>query len=166
MERVVQSNHIVFNQLEKFKEENAILKDRNDDLKSKIKADAKDFEILKYKVNEQHQIVDLAYEIVEDKTKECAEKQKELVDAQVKIVELNRRLEQFRCSSFNLNHLLNSQRNYKDLTGLGYSDVPPTHEFEGRTRVTSYSAMKEEDKKMYEAENKALSAITIPMPIF
>ena len=42
--------------------------------------------------------------------------------------------------------------------------VPPTHEFEGRARVTSYSAMKEEDKRMYEAENKALSAITMCLP--
>ena len=42
--------------------------------------------------------------------------------------------------------------------------VPPMHEFEGRARVTSYSAMKEEDKKMYEAENKALSAITMCLP--
>ena len=42
--------------------------------------------------------------------------------------------------------------------------VPPTHEFEGRTRITSYSAMKEEDKRMYEAENKALSAITMCLP--
>ena len=33
-------------------------------------------------------------------------KQKELVDAQVTIVELNRHLEQFRSSSFNLNHPL------------------------------------------------------------
>ena len=125
MERVVESNHIVSVQLEKFKEESVILKNRNDDLKSKIKADAKDLETLKDKVNEQRQIIDLAYETVEDKAKECAAKQKELVDAQVKIVELNRRLEQFRSSSFNLNHLLNSQRNSNDLTGLGYNEVPP-----------------------------------------
>ena len=67
----------------------------------------------------------MAYETVEDKTKECASKQKELTDAQVKVVELNRRFEQFRSSSFNLNHLLSSQRNSHDLRGLGYNEVPP-----------------------------------------
>ena len=59
-------------QLDKFKEENAILKERNNELKTKIKADAKDLKTLKDKVNEQLQIIDLAYETVEDKTKECA----------------------------------------------------------------------------------------------
>ena len=97
-------------QLDKLKEENVILKQRSNDLKNKIKADEKDLRTLKYKVNEQLQIIDLAYETVEDKTKECASKQKELVDAHVKVVELNRHFEQFRSSSFNLNLLLNSQR--------------------------------------------------------
>ena len=76
-------------------------------------------------MNEQLQIIDLAYETVEDKAKECASKQKELADAQVKVVVLNRRFEQFRSSSFNLNHLLNSQTTSHDLIGLGYNEVPP-----------------------------------------
>ena len=37
--------------------------------------------------------------------------------------------------------------------------VPPTH-----LRVTSYYAMNDDDKRMYEAENKALSAITMCLP--
>ena len=42
--------------------------------------------------------------------------------------------------------------------------ILPTHKFEGRARVTYYLAMKEEDKRMYEVENKALSAITMCLP--
>ena len=95
IDRVVESNHKMSTQLEKFKQENAILKERNEDLKTKIKADSKDLEALKDKVNEQLQIIDLAYETVEDKAKECASKQKELADSQVKVAELNRRFEQF-----------------------------------------------------------------------
>ena len=37
--------------------------------------------------------------------------------------------------------------------------VPPIVEFNSSRKVTSYSAMKDEDKKMFEAENKAYSAI-------
>ena len=95
VDMVVESNHKVSVQLDKFKEENTILKERNEDLKTKIKADSKDLKALKEKVNEQLQIIDLAYETVEDKAKERASKQKELVDAQVKVVELNRRFKQF-----------------------------------------------------------------------
>ena len=42
--------------------------------------------------------------------------------------------------------------------------VPPTHIFQDRNRVTSYAAMNDNDKRMYEAENKALSAITMCLP--
>ena len=44
IDRVVESNHVVSNQLEKYKEENVILKQRNNDLKTKLKADSKDLE--------------------------------------------------------------------------------------------------------------------------
>ena len=83
IDRVVKSNHVVSNQLEKLKEENAILKEQNNNLNTKIKADSKDLVALKDKINEQLQIIDLAYQTVEDKTKEFASKQKELVDSQV-----------------------------------------------------------------------------------
>ena len=43
--------------------------------------------------------------------------------------------------------------------------MPPIVEFEGSKKVTSYSAMKDEDKKMFEAENKAYSAITMCLPL-
>ena len=43
--------------------------------------------------------------------------------------------------------------------------VPPSMEFEGSRKVTSYSAMKDEDNKMFEAENKAYSAITMCLPL-
>ena len=48
-----------------------------------------------------------------------------MADSQVKVAELYIKFEQFRSSSFNLNHLLNSQRNSKDFTSLGYSEVSP-----------------------------------------
>ena len=70
IDRVVESNHVVSNQLEKLKEENAILKEQNNYLNTKIKADSKDLVALKDKINEQLQIIDLAYQTVEDKTKE------------------------------------------------------------------------------------------------
>ena len=108
IDRVVESNHEVSSQLEKLKEENAILRQRNNDLNDKVKADSKDLIVLKDKINEQLQIIDLAYLTVEDKTKEFASKQKELADSQVKVAELNRKFEQFKSSSFNLNRLLNS----------------------------------------------------------
>ena len=43
--------------------------------------------------------------------------------------------------------------------------VPPSVEFKGSRKVTSYSAMKDEDKKIFEAENKVYSAITMCLPL-
>ena len=44
----------------------------------------------------------------------------------------------------------------------GYTN--PTHDFEGRPRVTAYVNMQENDKKMYEAEKRALAAIKMSLP--
>ena len=77
-----------------------MLKHRVSDLKSKIKADEKDLKVLTSKVNEQIQIIELARDTVAVKTKEFSEKQKELADRQVKIIELNRKLDQFKNSQF------------------------------------------------------------------
>ena len=43
--------------------------------------------------------------------------------------------------------------------------VAPTVEFEGIRRVPSYANMKDEERKMYEAEHKAHSAITMCLPM-
>ena len=45
-------------------------------------------------------------------------KQKELADSQIKIVELNIKLENFQNSEFTMNHV-------NDVRGLGYDSVPP-----------------------------------------
>ena len=42
--------------------------------------------------------------------------------------------------------------------------VNPTHEFEGRHRVTTFANMDAEQKKMYEAEKRALAAIKMSLP--
>ncbi|KAJ0796097.1 hypothetical protein HanPI659440_Chr04g0158231 [Helianthus annuus] len=42
--------------------------------------------------------------------------------------------------------------------------VNPTHDFEGRQRVTTYVNMKDAEKQMYEAEKRALVAIKISLP--
>ena len=42
--------------------------------------------------------------------------------------------------------------------------VNPRHDFEGRQRVTPYVQMQEPDKKMYEAEKRALAAIKMSLP--
>ena len=112
-----------FNQL---KEENAFLRHRVTDLTSKLKYDAKDLKLLNSKVNEQIQIIELARDTVAVKTKDFSKKLKELADSQVKIVELNMKLEQFKNSQFTMNHMISSQRQAHDVRGLGYESVPPT----------------------------------------
>ncbi|KAJ0541144.1 putative RNA-directed DNA polymerase [Helianthus annuus] len=42
--------------------------------------------------------------------------------------------------------------------------VNPTHDFEGRPRRTEYVNMQDNDKKMYEAEKRALAAIKMSLP--
>ncbi|KAJ0701295.1 hypothetical protein HanOQP8_Chr10g0377821 [Helianthus annuus] len=44
----------------------------------------------------------------------------------------------------------------------GYTN--PTHDFEGRPRRTDYVFMQEDDKRMYEAEKRALAAIKMSLP--
>ncbi|MFS8008094.1 hypothetical protein Hanom_Chr14g01268711 [Helianthus anomalus] len=42
--------------------------------------------------------------------------------------------------------------------------ISPTHEVIGRIRVTEYKMKKESDKRMYDAEKKALAAIEKSLP--
>ena len=55
----------------------------------KLKYDEKDLKLLNSKVNEQIQIIELAYDTVAGKTKEFSVTKKELADLKVKIVELD-----------------------------------------------------------------------------
>ena len=111
-----------YNQL---KEENIFLNSKISDYKTQSKADNEDLKVLSCKVNEQIQIIDMARDTVAEKTREIASKQTELAEAQVKIVELNRKLDQFQNSKFILNHVLSTQKQANDVTGLGYNEVPP-----------------------------------------
>ena len=72
----------------------------------------------------QLHVVDMAYATTEEHSKEIATKTKERLDAQVTITELNRKIEQFRSSSFVLNHMIGSQKPNKDGKGVGYNEVP------------------------------------------
>ena len=42
--------------------------------------------------------------------------------------------------------------------------INPSHDFEGRQRVTPYVQMQDNDKKMFEAEKRALAAIKMSLP--
>ena len=44
----------------------------------------------------------------------------------------------------------------------GYAN--PTHDFEGRQRVTPYVEMEDNEKKMFEAEKRALAALKMSLP--
>ena len=57
------------------------------------------------------------------------------------MVELNRKFEQFRTSSLTLTNILSSQRCLKDVTGLGYSEVPPPFN-------QNYSSVPKEDESV------------------
>ena len=65
--------------------------------------------------------------MIEEKTKLIAERDKQIADYQVKVVELNRKIEQFRNSSSVLNHMISVQRSPTIKTGIGYSEVPPPY---------------------------------------
>ena len=47
---------------------------------------------------------------------------------------------------------------------IEYGYVNPVHDFEGRPHRTAYVNMKEADKKVYEAEKRALAAIKTSLP--
>ena len=42
--------------------------------------------------------------------------------------------------------------------------IPPSQIVDGKQKVYSYSQMKEDDKKIYEAENRAMSCIKMSLP--
>ena len=42
--------------------------------------------------------------------------------------------------------------------------ISPSHDFEGRQRVTPYAQMTDNEKKMFEVEKKALAAIKMSLP--
>ena len=63
-----------------------------------------------------------------EKTKEISEKCKELSDAQLKIVELEKKLNQFRDSSFVMKHMMGGLKKSNDKTSVefqGFNEVPP-----------------------------------------
>ena len=101
-----------------------MLKSRLSDFKTKIQSDEQDLKALSCKVKEQFQIIEIARDTVARKVREISDKQKELAEAQIKIVELNGKLDRFQNSQFIMNHMLNIQKPTNDVTGVGYSDVP------------------------------------------
>ena len=91
----------------------------------KIKGFETEIEELTYKLNEKLQIINLAHDTMSKKTKEISDKCKELSDAQLKIVELENKLDQFRDSSFVIKHMMSGMKKSNDKTSVGFNEVPP-----------------------------------------
>ena len=79
-------------------------------------------------------------------------KEKELADSRVKMAETNRKFEQFRTSSMTLTNIISSQRSAKDVTGLGYNEVPPPFN-------QNYSSALKEDETVKSDEPSVPKAI-------
>ncbi|MFS7932480.1 putative transcription factor interactor and regulator CCHC(Zn) family [Helianthus anomalus] len=110
------------------KESNFFAK-RNESLYlKKIKGHESEIEALTCKLNEKIQVIDLAHEMMAEKTKEISEKCQELSDAQLKIIELEQKLSQFRDSSFVMKHMMGGLKKSNDKTTVGFqgfNEVPP-----------------------------------------
>ncbi|MDV3153289.1 MAG: hypothetical protein Q8755_02820 [Candidatus Phytoplasma australasiaticum] len=62
---------------------------------AKVKSCEIDLSVMKNQLHEKLPVIDLAHETVEGKEKENASKQQELSEAQIKIIELDKKIEQF-----------------------------------------------------------------------
>jgi len=107
------------------KEQNMFLKNNEECHNKRIKEIEKERSEIKAKLIKQLHVIDLAYTTTEEHTKEIAAKTNKLLDAHVTITELNRKIEQFRSSTFVLDHMISSQKPQKNVKGVGYNEVPP-----------------------------------------
>ncbi|MCG5051264.1 hypothetical protein L2164_21565, partial [Pectobacterium brasiliense] len=124
------------------KESNFFAK-RNESLYlKKIKGYESEIEALTCKLNEKLQVIDLAHEMMAEKTKEISEKCKELSDAQLKIIELEQKLSQFKDSTFVMKHVMGGLKKSNDKTSVGYqafNEVP-------HPLIHDYSFLPDEDE--------------------
>ena len=109
----------------------AILKDREKNLKLKVKSDEKHLAALETEFKQLMARKQLGDEAFEKLTIDFAEKQKELADAKVEICSLTGKINQMRDIRFMMNHISESRRNgnYKSFEqtfeSLGYQEVAP-----------------------------------------
>ncbi|MFS7968991.1 putative transcription factor interactor and regulator CCHC(Zn) family [Helianthus anomalus] len=128
VDRLLAQNQSLVSEMSSIKESNFFAK-RNESLYlKKIKGHESEIEALTCKLNEKLQVIDLAHEMMAEKTKEISEKCKELSDAQLKIIELEQKLSQFRDSSFVMKHMMGGLKKSNDKTSVGFqgfNEVPP-----------------------------------------
>ncbi|KAJ0556863.1 putative transcription factor interactor and regulator CCHC(Zn) family [Helianthus annuus] len=128
VDRLSTQNQSLVSEMSSIKESIFFAK-RNESLYlKKIKGYESEIEALTCKLNEKLQVIDLAHEMMAEKTKENSEKCKELSDAQLKIIELEQKLSQFRDSSFVMKHMMGGLKKSNDKTTVGFqgfNEVPP-----------------------------------------
>ncbi|KAJ0938205.1 putative transcription factor interactor and regulator CCHC(Zn) family [Helianthus annuus] len=128
VDRLTTQNKSLVSEMSSIKESNFFAK-RNESLYlKKIKGHESEIEALTCKLNEKLQVIDLAHEMMAEKTKEISEKCKELSDAQLKIIELEQKLSQLRDSSFVMKHMMGGLKKSNDKTTVGFqgfNEVPP-----------------------------------------
>ncbi|KAI3503879.1 hypothetical protein L1887_32343 [Cichorium endivia] len=125
VEKLLTQNQNLSTDLSKIKESNFFLKRDESLYLKKIKGFETENKSLTYKLNEKIQIIDLAHDTMIEKTKEISDKNKELTDAQFKIIELEKKLDQFRESSFIMRHMMDNGKKSNDKTCVGFHEVPP-----------------------------------------
>ena len=115
-------------ELSSIKESNFFVKRNESSYLKKIKGYEEEISILTCKLNKKLQVIDLAHDTTSEKTKEIFEKCKELFEAQLKICELEKKLSQFRDSSFVMKHMMNGLKKSGDKKSVrfqGFNEVPP-----------------------------------------
>ncbi|KAJ0521740.1 hypothetical protein HanIR_Chr10g0474531 [Helianthus annuus] len=119
--RLSEQNKILLAELEKLKESNVLLIERESNCLNELKSNEQEISSLISKVNELLHIIDLARETVKDKTNEFSDKCRELAIAQDQIVELKGKLDKFGNSSLVRTHIQKGLKRSNDRTGVGFT---------------------------------------------
>ncbi|MFS7947991.1 hypothetical protein Hanom_Chr06g00554681 [Helianthus anomalus] len=126
--RLSTENQSLVNEMSNFKESNFFVKRNESMYVKKIKGYETEIDVLTCILNEKLQIIDLAHDTMSEKIKEVSKKCKELFEAQLKIVELEKKLSQFRDSTFFMKHMMGGLKKSNDKTSVGFkgfNEVPP-----------------------------------------
>ncbi|KAJ0576078.1 putative transcription factor interactor and regulator CCHC(Zn) family [Helianthus annuus] len=128
VDRLSAQNKSLVSEMSNIKESNFFAKRNETSYLKKIKGYESEIEAVTCKLNEKLQVIDLAHDMMAEKTKEISDKNKELSDAQLRIVELEKQLGQFRDSTFVMKHMMGGLKKSNDKTSVGfqgYNEVPP-----------------------------------------
>ncbi|KAJ0466681.1 putative RNA-directed DNA polymerase [Helianthus annuus] len=124
VDKLSTQNKSLVSEMSNVKESNFFAKRNESSYLKKIKGYEAEIEALTCKLNEKLQVIDLAHDMMAEKTKEISDRNKELSDAQLKIVELEKKLGQF----FVMKHMMGGLKksNDKKTVGFqGFNEVPP-----------------------------------------